>query len=72
MALSIEDVLAPAPRAAVVRLGCCDRVCAACGRILAELLGWSSGQRQQAIDEYVDKVTRFMTEIGLVPDAVMV
>ena len=38
------------------------------GVVMAELLGWTAEQTNQAIQEYVQKITRMMTAVGLRPE----
>jgi glycerol-3-phosphate dehydrogenase len=68
MAQSIEDILAR--RIGVQLYGWSIAVEAApvVGAYLARELGWSPAQKQRAVEDYVNKITRLMEIAGLVPE----
>jgi glycerol-3-phosphate dehydrogenase len=65
MAVSIEDILAR--RIGLQLFSWRDAIVAApiAGRLLADELGWSHAQMQQAIQQYIDKIDRFLAAAGL-------
>jgi glycerol-3-phosphate dehydrogenase len=68
MAMSIEDVLAR--RIGLQLYGWRIAIDAApvVGSVLARELGWSPAQKQKAVEEYVQKISRLMEIAGLVPE----
>jgi glycerol-3-phosphate dehydrogenase len=71
MATSIEDILA---RRTGLQLFSWDQARAAApavGAIIARELGWSPSQQKDAVEEYVNKISRLMQLIGLRPREVV-
>jgi len=71
MALTIEDVLARRIGLQLFSWAAAVKAAPVVGSVMAELLAWTDSERTQAVEEYVQKITRLMTGIGLVPEAVM-
>jgi glycerol-3-phosphate dehydrogenase len=68
MAISIEDILAR--RIGLQMLSWRDAIRAApvVGALLAQDLGWSAAQMQEAVGQYVSKINRFLGAAGLAAD----
>ena len=71
MATSIEDILA---RRTGLQLFSWEQARAAAptvGAVMARELGWSPSQQKDAVEEYVNKISRLMQLIGLRPREVV-
>lgn len=71
MAMSIEDVLARRIGLQLFSWKAAIEAAPVVGSLLAGMLNWTSTERQRAVNEYIEKVSRLMEKIGLVTNAVM-
>jgi glycerol-3-phosphate dehydrogenase len=71
MAMSIEDVLARRIGLQLFSWKSAMEAAPVVGSLLAGLLNWTSTERQRAVNDYIDKISRLMEKIGLVTHAVM-
>jgi glycerol-3-phosphate dehydrogenase len=65
MAVSIEDVLARRIGLQLFSWRAAIEAAPVVGSLLAGLLSWTSTERQRAVNEYIDKISRLMEKIGL-------
>jgi glycerol-3-phosphate dehydrogenase len=70
MAQTIEDVLARRLGLQLFSWAAAIKAAPVVGSVMAELLGWTAEQTNQAIEEYVQKITRMMTAVGLRPEGI--
>ena len=68
MAMTIEDVLARRLGLQLFSWKSAFEAAPLVGSVMADLLGWTATETQQAIDRYVYKISRLMRKIGLVQD----
>jgi glycerol-3-phosphate dehydrogenase len=72
MAQTIEDMLARRLGLQLFSWAAAIKAAPVVGSVMAELLGWTAEQTNQAVEQYVQKITRMMTAIGLRPEGVRV
>jgi glycerol-3-phosphate dehydrogenase len=65
MALTIEDVLARRIGLQLFSWTGAIQAAPVVGSVMAELLGWTADERTHAVDQYVQKIGRMMSSIGL-------
>jgi glycerol-3-phosphate dehydrogenase len=67
MAQTIEDVLARRTGLQLFSWTAAIQAAPVVGSRMAELLGWSAEETSHAVEQYVQKITRMMSAIGLRP-----
>jgi glycerol-3-phosphate dehydrogenase len=72
MAQTIEDMLARRLGLQLFSWAAAIKAAPVVGSVMAELLGWTAEHTNQAVEQYVQKITRMMTAIGLRPEGVRV
>jgi glycerol-3-phosphate dehydrogenase len=68
MAQTIEDVLARRLGLQLFSWTAAIQAAPPVGSLMAELLGWTAGQKNQAVEQYVQKITGMMNAVGLGPE----
>ena len=71
MAMTIEDILARRLRLQLLSWKSAIEAAPVVGSVMASLLGWGPIETQQAVEGYVQKISRLMRKIGLVQDRPM-
>ena len=70
MAMTIEDVLARRVGLQLYSWQASVTAAPVVGLVLAELLNWSTTEKQHRVEEYVNKIAHLMKSIGLVPQLI--
>lgn len=71
MALTIEDLLARRIGLQLFSWAAAIEAAPVVGSVLAGFLGWTPSETTEAVEAYVQKITRLMIGIGLVPQAMI-